>query len=62
MNYDEWVTSVPEEIKGDSLWKVEAYRLALFVADIVGRFAAEHSTTLITFYVSRITLGHNYEL
>ena len=34
MNYEEWVTSVPEEIKDDSLWKVEAYRLALFVADI----------------------------
>ncbi len=34
MNYDEWVTSVPEEIKGDSLWKMEAYRLALFVADV----------------------------
>ncbi len=34
MNYDEWATSVPEEIKGDSLWKMEAYRLALFVADV----------------------------
>jgi len=34
MNYEEWVNSVPEEIKGDSLWKVEAYRLALFAADL----------------------------
>lgn len=34
MNYQEWVKSVPEEITGDSLWKVEAYRLALFAADI----------------------------
>jgi four helix bundle protein len=34
MNYDEWAAQVPEEIRGDSLWKVEAYRLALFVADI----------------------------
>ena len=29
MNYEEWVLSVPEEIKGDSLWKMEAYRLLL---------------------------------
>jgi four helix bundle protein len=34
MNYEEWEKSVPEEIKGDSLWKIEAYRLALFVADL----------------------------
>jgi len=34
VNYEEWVLSVPEEIKGDSLWKMEAYRLALFTVDI----------------------------
>jgi four helix bundle protein len=34
MNYDEWLASVPQEFTGDSLWKVEAYRLALFVADV----------------------------
>ena len=34
MNYQEWERAVPEEITGDSLWKVEAYRLALFAADI----------------------------
>jgi len=34
MNYDEWAASVPAEITGDSLWKMEAYRLALFAADI----------------------------
>ncbi len=34
MNYQEWEDSVPKTIKGDSLWKMEAYRLALFVADI----------------------------
>ena len=26
--------TVPKEITGDSLWKVEAYRLALFVAEL----------------------------
>jgi four helix bundle protein len=34
MNYHEWTKSVPEEITGDSLWKMEAYRLALFPADL----------------------------
>lgn len=34
MTYEEWQESVPMEIRQDSLWKVEAYRLALFAADI----------------------------
>jgi len=34
MNYEEWVKSVPDEIKSDSLWKIEAYRLALFATDL----------------------------
>ena len=34
MNYDEWLKAVPVEMTGDSLWKVEAYRLALFAADL----------------------------
>lgn len=34
MNYEEWIASVPVEITGDSLWKMEAYRLALFAADV----------------------------
>ena len=34
MNYEEWLRSLPEEIVADSLWKVEAYRLGLFVADV----------------------------
>lgn len=34
MNYNEWLNSVPPEIQGDSLWKMEAYRLALFAADL----------------------------
>jgi len=34
MRYDEWQVKVPNEIKGDSLWKLEVYRLALFIADI----------------------------
>jgi hypothetical protein len=34
MNYEEWLRSVPIAITGDSLWKVEAYRLALFVGEL----------------------------
>jgi four helix bundle protein len=34
MNYNEWLNSVPVEITGDSLWKMESYRLALFAADL----------------------------
>ena len=34
MNFAEWEKDVPSVIKKDSLWTVEAYRLALFLADI----------------------------
>lgn len=34
MNYEDWMRSVPVEITGDTLWKMEAYRLALFLADL----------------------------
>jgi four helix bundle protein len=34
MNFDEWVKTVPLTITADPLWKVEAYRLGLFAADI----------------------------
>jgi four helix bundle protein len=34
MNYEAWAKSVPADITGDSLWKMEAYRLALFAADL----------------------------
>ncbi len=34
MNYEEWEKSVPGEITNDSLWKMEAYRLGLFIAEM----------------------------
>jgi len=34
MTYKEWLATVPEDISGDALWTVEAYRLSLFAADI----------------------------
>ena len=33
MNYTDWLKTVPKTLTGDSLWKMEAYRLALFAAD-----------------------------
>ncbi|MCI0421783.1 MAG: four helix bundle protein [Acidobacteria bacterium] len=37
MNYDEWVKTVPEAITQDTLWRIEAYRLAMFLADVAWR-------------------------
>jgi four helix bundle protein len=34
MNYQDWEQEMYPEIAGDSLWKMEVYRLALFMADI----------------------------
>ncbi|MBM3837309.1 MAG: four helix bundle protein [Verrucomicrobia bacterium] len=34
MNYQEWLATVPAEITADSLWKMEAYRLGLFLSDL----------------------------
>jgi len=34
MNYESWMATVPVEITKDSLWKMEAYRLALFAVDL----------------------------
>ncbi len=32
--YEQWAEGVHHSIRGDDLWKIQAYRLALFVADI----------------------------
>jgi four helix bundle protein len=34
VTYEEWEATVPGVIKGDSLWKMTAYRLALFATDV----------------------------
>lgn len=34
MNYEDWEKGVPEVIRADSLWKMEAYRLSLFIGDV----------------------------
>ncbi len=37
MNFDEGEKTVPETIKIDSLWKMRAYRLALYLSDLCWR-------------------------
>ena len=32
MTYDEWEATVPRTLKADAIWKVQAYRLASYVA------------------------------
>jgi four helix bundle protein len=34
MNFSDWEKTVPHEIAQDSLWRMEAYRLGLFIADV----------------------------
>jgi four helix bundle protein len=34
MNYAPWLKSVPDSITNDSLWKMAAYRLSLFLSDV----------------------------
>jgi four helix bundle protein len=34
MTYEDWVNSVPLDIKGDPLWRMEVYRLSLFTIDL----------------------------
>ena len=34
MDYKEWLKGVPAEIRADVLWKVTAYRVGLFIADV----------------------------
>ena len=35
MNYAEWEKGLPSDVTGDTLWKVEAYRLGLFAGYLV---------------------------
>jgi four helix bundle protein len=48
VNYEEWEKTVPGAITSDSLWKMAAYRLALFLADLgwhdATKAAGDHRT------------------
>lgn len=41
MRYDEWLKQVPAEMTGDSLWRLDVYRIALFCADIAWQDAVK---------------------
>lgn len=49
MDYGEWEQTVPETIRADSLWRMKAYRLSLFLADMgwsdVTRLLRDRRTT-----------------
>jgi four helix bundle protein len=34
MTFEEWEAQVPDVLKGDTVWCVKAYRLALFLSDL----------------------------
>lgn len=34
MKFEEWEQIVPQELKQDVVWKIEAYRLGLFLSDL----------------------------
>ena len=34
MTYEQWERSVPPDIRADTLWRIEAYRLSLFLSDL----------------------------
>jgi four helix bundle protein len=41
MTYEEWEAQVQSELKGDTLWRVEDYRLSLFLSDLVWMDASQ---------------------
>ena len=48
MTYEEWLDSVPPELSGDPLWRMEVFRLAVFAGDLawhdVSRLARDKRT------------------
>ncbi len=48
MNYPDWQKTVPDDITQDPLWKLEVYRLGLFVADIAWQDALALNKTQLT--------------
>jgi len=48
MNYPDWQKTVPDDITQDPLWKLEVYRLGLFVSDIAWQDALALSKNPLT--------------
>ena len=41
VTFEQWVGEVPEGIRNDTLWKMEAYRLGLFASDLAWKDSAK---------------------
>lgn len=52
MTYEEWEGQVPEEVRGDSVWKMEAYRLGLFLSDLAWHDAAKLVKNRLTLHMA----------
>ncbi len=48
MKYQEWQKTIPNDITQDPLWKLEVYRLALFISDIAWQDALALSKNPLT--------------
>jgi four helix bundle protein len=63
--FQQWLTEVPDTLRSDPLWAVEAYRLATFVADVawpdVERLAQDRRTRTLAdqLYRSVGSIGAN---
>src|SRR5512134_3826197 len=59
MNYADWQESVPDAIRADSLWRMAAYRLALFPGDVawsdVTKLSKDRRTTGVSDQLYRAT-------
>jgi four helix bundle protein len=51
MKFSDWLAAVPQEIRGDALWTMEAYRLGLFAGDLgwrdVTKLAQDNRTSAL---------------
>jgi hypothetical protein len=41
VTFEDWQAQVPEDIRRDTVWKMEAYRLGLFSADLAWKDGAK---------------------
>ena len=61
MDYRDWLHNVPDSLRADSLWKMTAYRVSLFLADIgwedVTRLTKDRRTVSIADQLYRALCG-----
>jgi four helix bundle protein len=52
MTYEQWEGQVPGELREDTVWKMEAYRLGLFLSDLAWHDAAKLLKKRLTFHMA----------